>query len=260
MKRLVRAGLAVFVGIVLGLGGVVLASGSGGPWSTGPAGSSVRVSSPQVAPHVAPANITPTFVPKPETSTFTPIAPCRLVDTRSSHILRPGVVRSFVVTGATSLSGQGGSSSGCGIPATASAVSATLTTSSETANGRLLAGSTAGPLATTISYQKHVPITAPATLMLSGTAGQSNISVKASAGKIQLWVSVNGYYSSQIHLIILADGTVWYGTNHLCPSPIPRVPGHTPWVSIDRSTGATCSLQAMTRRLSRLLAAGEAPQ
>lgn len=47
---------------------------------------------------------------------FTPVAPCRIIDTRSAvaGILTAGVVRTFGVNG--NMSAQGGSTTGCGIP------------------------------------------------------------------------------------------------------------------------------------------------
>jgi hypothetical protein len=50
---------------------------------------------------------------------YTPVAPCRIVDTRVAGAggpLAPGVVRDFRVTGPGSLAGQGGSVTGCGVP------------------------------------------------------------------------------------------------------------------------------------------------
>lgn len=212
MRRPARTVVAAAAGVALVASGIAAGSwafGGAGPSSTGPAGGS------RVAPRAQPANLTPTFQPSAPQSTFTAITPCHLVDTRSGHILRPAVTRSFKVSGATDLSGQGGSALGCGIPATAAAISATITTVSETAKGDLLAGAAAGPLVTVVSYGEHVPITTAATLQLSGAAGLSNISVRPTAGETQLVITVNGFYETQIHLIILADGTVWYGTTHL---------------------------------------------
>ncbi len=49
---------------------------------------------------------------------FTPVTPCRIIDTRlAGGPIAAGTTRNFVVTGTTSFSDQGGTSGGCGIPA-----------------------------------------------------------------------------------------------------------------------------------------------
>ena len=54
---------------------------------------------------------------------FTPVAPCRILDTRlAGGPLAPGAPRSFVVAGTAGFGAQGGREGGCGIPAGAAAV------------------------------------------------------------------------------------------------------------------------------------------
>lgn len=49
---------------------------------------------------------------------FVPLAPCRIIDTRvAGGALQPGVVRDFQVAGNTQFGPQGGTLSGCGVPA-----------------------------------------------------------------------------------------------------------------------------------------------
>ena len=74
---------------------------------------------------------------------FTPIPPCRIVDTRGSGaktgILNPGVPRSFDLTTDGYLEGQGGQTSGCtGLPSFSHAAFAVnITVAAYTANGGL---------------------------------------------------------------------------------------------------------------------------
>ena len=57
---------------------------------------------------------TPTVSPE---TLFVPIAPCRIIDTRSGGGKIPsGSTRNFVVSGMTGFGGQGGTAGGCGIP------------------------------------------------------------------------------------------------------------------------------------------------
>jgi hypothetical protein len=55
---------------------------------------------------------------------YTPVDPCRVLDTRSSAggILAPGTAQAFLVAGTADLSAQGGSATGCGVPLGATAV------------------------------------------------------------------------------------------------------------------------------------------
>jgi hypothetical protein len=53
---------------------------------------------------------------------FTPVTPCRIIDTRlAGGPIAAGTTRSFKVTGAASLAAQGGSGTGCGVPVGATA-------------------------------------------------------------------------------------------------------------------------------------------
>jgi hypothetical protein len=95
---------------------------------------------------------------------FTPVAPCRVLDTRSSvgGILNPGAPQAFFVTGATSdLSSQGGSASGCGIPTGATAVAVNFGATQSAGPGNLRAyawsPSATAPSAAVVNYGNLAP-------------------------------------------------------------------------------------------------------
>ena len=86
---------------------------------------------------------------------YTPVTPCRIVDTRSAAggALAGGVTRLFDVD-SSSLTAQGGSSTGCGIPlGVAQAVTMTIVAVQPAAPGHLTAwGLTAQPLSSVLNY------------------------------------------------------------------------------------------------------------
>lgn len=200
--------------------GVIVASAAagqpGGGGSTGPA---PDASGGRVEPAVATTNSAPvpTFQPSPASTVYVPITPCRILDTRliTGGKLGDGTTRSYMVAGSTGFAAQGGNPAGCGIPTNATAISVGLTANGPTANGYLRAWPSAiatEPTATVLTYLKGPGnISTPTLSITPGVA--KGITVRNHVATIDLVIDVTGYYVTQTHLIILADGTVWYGTN-----------------------------------------------
>ena len=214
MRGLTRNVASLAIAAVLVLAGTIIATsalGSPGGDSTGPGTSG----SPGHAAAVATTNTAPvpTFQPSPAGSIFVPITPCRIIDTRvAGGKIAAGSTRNFQIRGTTGFAAQGGPASGCGIPASASAVTGALTATQTAGVGFLRAGPYGrSALATVLNYPATTGgITSETTLALG--AGAASISIKANGHATHVVLDVTGYYNSQIHLIILADGTVWYGT------------------------------------------------
>jgi hypothetical protein len=134
---------------------------------------------------------------------FTPLAPCRIVDTRSSYgALQNGVPLAIKVnTGGatTNYSGQGGSSTGCGIPADAKSVFFNFVVVSPTSSGFFQAWPVGSAIPTaSISNFTNYPglniangIAVPVCLT-SCSAGDLNIQV--SQANAQLVIDVVGYF------------------------------------------------------------------
>jgi hypothetical protein len=198
------AASAAMVGV-----GAVATHAVGGPRSN-PSGHAS-----QVEPAAGPTNTSPqpTFVPNPAASTFVPISPCRAVDTTNhGRPIKKGKSRSFFLRGATGFESQGGRAGGCGIPVTATAVTATVTSLHQSSHGSLRAGP-AGASALIGSFAKNVQNTVGVTLPLG--FGGHDLTVQVSHARTDVIIDVTGYYDIQDHLIILADGTVWYGNSHI---------------------------------------------
>ena len=141
---------------------------------------------------------------------YVPVTPCRIVDTRLSPAgpLPPGVVRPFVVSGAnaTLFEAQGGSATGCGIPAgTATAAFVNFVSVSPAGPGNLRAWAYAAsipapPLASILNYAA-VPgalniangIVAPLCDPLA-TACTYDLLVRADASSTDVVADVLGYF------------------------------------------------------------------
>ena len=88
---------------------------------------------------------------------YTPVAPCRIVDTRSTGAgaIAAGGTRSFVAVNASSFSGQGGSATNCGtlgLSATAVAINVTAVTPGGPGYTTVYPFGTTMPLASSINY------------------------------------------------------------------------------------------------------------
>lgn len=129
---------------------------------------------------------------------YVPITPCRLVDTRSAGgALSAGSQRSYRVTGTGGeFAAQGGRSNGCGIPAGASAVEASVTAVSPTrANGfvRIWPAGEPVPGATFLNYTRGQSTTNTGAVGLA-PAGTSHLSLRNFGGSSNIVIDVQGYY------------------------------------------------------------------
>ena len=181
-----------------------------------------------VAPHglVGP-NVPSLPVTTPEL-TFVAIAPCRIANTtRATTQTRIGVnaTRNFTVRGTFGFAPQGGKSGGCGIPASASAIAATVNTingavQTQYPTGYLLGFPTGGavPTANFMAYRNGATSSNP-TLTLRAT-GEPSLSIKSLAGSVALAIDVTGYYTQPIEGLIYtgsstASGYVYSGSPRL---------------------------------------------
>lgn len=127
---------------------------------------------------------------------FTPITPCRIVDTRNAggRIAADGT-RSFVAYSATDFTAQGGDASNCGVPENASAISVKLAASRPSFNGYLTAypSDVARPLASSLNYISGVDTSNESHLKLCRPGCPTQFSVY-SFRETDLVVDVTGYF------------------------------------------------------------------
>lgn len=147
---------------------------------------------------------------------YVAITPCRLADTRNAGgYIQRAQTRAFHVSGST-LSGQGGSATGCGIPAGASAAALSVTTTQAVANGFLTFFPTgaAKPQSVGASFNPSANATTLVNATL-GTGGQISI---YSSNKLHVVIDVNGYYRSPIAAYVSSTGGLGSHSNQVTSS------------------------------------------
>lgn len=233
MKRFFQ-GLACALGAVL-LVGVGMAAANarqgqadGRPPGNGPAPSGVR----------APEG---TILPEAAGTTYVPIAPCRVFDTRFAGGPMDNAQRSFKVSGA--LAAQGGSNT-CGIPASASSVALNLTGVAANGTGGFVRGWAAGepPVqATLLNYSSALSASNAVDVPVCTGTCTAALTLRTYGGAADLVGDVVGYHVPELHARIGADGSIYSGSSRVVSASHPRTGRYV--VRFDRDlTG--CSVTA----------------
>jgi hypothetical protein len=193
MRRPARTASLVMVGVL-----AVTVASAGLAWASGRPDKTDRSRSGPVPQVVAPAKADTVFVPLPG---------CRLADTRSGGgAISHGTSRVFHVTGS------------CGVPASASSVTLSLTTVNETAGGNLtvFATGTTRPLATALSFARSSIVTS-STVSPVGSGGKVSVYV-GGTGSTQLILDVTGYTEPQVEGLLNTDGSLFSATSRVVGS------------------------------------------
>lgn len=187
-------------------------------------------------------------------STFVPVAPCRVVNTAKRHH-RLGVgTRIFRVSGTSHFVGQGGQPGGCGIPASADAVTVSLTASAAKGTGRLVAFPAGGGPngTTTLSYSKGRSTTSGATVGLGAGTGK-RLAIRAYQKATHLAVDVTGYYAPPLTAFVDTAGTLQYGSGRALSTTHTSTGNYT--VTFDRDVSG-CSFQVTPYAFNWAVAVG----
>jgi hypothetical protein len=144
---------------------------------------------------------------------FVPVNPCRLADTRlAGGALGNNVARSFLVTGSSGFSLQGGTSTGCGIPDGALAAELTIISADASGPGLLRAYPFGGqPTATILAYQSGPNVLNTGTVALCDPSQRScgsDLTVKSFQASTQVIIDVNGYYVPNRFAAVDKDGNI----------------------------------------------------
>ena len=127
---------------------------------------------------------------------FTPITPCRIVDTRNAGgRLAANSVRSYVAHTDTDFLSQGGAGGDCGLPENVSAIAVKLTASRPTLNGYLTAfpSQVAQPFASSLNYLAGQDTSNEAHVMLCRPGCATEFSVY-SLRETDVVIDVTGYF------------------------------------------------------------------
>lgn len=132
----------------------------------------------------------------PDGSVYVPITPCRAVDTRAGSAMAPNTTRTFQLGGAGSLAGQGGRADGCGVPADATAVEASVSAVTPTGTGYVRAWPTgvAPAAATFLNYSPAQGTTNTGALAIGGGA-TPGVTVRNVSGRSDYVIDVQGYFA-----------------------------------------------------------------
>lgn len=203
MSRWIRTVVVFLVGVVaaLGLSAAAPDAGTAGTGS-GPGGT--------VAVDVAAAG------PSPSESVYVPISACRIVNTGPAGLpFADGTTRLFTVSGTTSLAAQGGSPTGCGIPAGVTAVAVSMQAYGGNAFGYLKSWAAPGaePQSSVLTYQAGVQTSNGVTLALGPS--EPALTIKNRLSPTNVVIDVVGYYLPPIAGVLSPDGSLYSNTTRV---------------------------------------------
>src|SRR5215212_4039573 len=141
--------------------------------------------------------------------TYHTVAPCVVLDTRVAvGAFAANETRTYNITGTGSLAGQGGSTTGCGVPgfsnniAQAQAVSVNIVLINANTAGHLQAYAADTTTTTSvINFTTGVNIANTTQLALAQTSGVSDFKIKVNIATAHVLVSVQGYYSKNVQTV-----------------------------------------------------------
>jgi hypothetical protein len=146
---------------------------------------------------------------------YVPVAPCRLVDTRvAGGKVAAGALRNFKARGNGSFAAQGGSTTGCRLPANAASMSITVVGVNPASAGylRSWAFSTAEPLSSFMNLAKNVTLAGFTNQDLAQPGALFDFTIRNGAGALHVVVDVTGYYIAPLAAHVNGNGTLARGS------------------------------------------------
>jgi hypothetical protein len=181
---------------------------------------------------------------------FVPITPCRILDTRKGLGKLPvGSQRTIDVRGSeTTFTTQGGNPGGCGIPAGAAAIEATVT-AIDSGSGFLRAwpANLSQPNATFLNYDSAFNISNTGAITLCGGSNElacnanQDLNLQAYGSSTHLVIDVAGFFIRPMAAVINASGTVRDGNRVASSANLPGSGNYS--VTFDRNV-SQCTFQA----------------
>lgn len=178
------------------------------------------------------------LAPASNTTSFVPIIPCRIADTRhgtgtNGKKLKKNNTRTLTVAGTGSFASQGGAAGGCGVPDTARGVVLNAVVISPSKKGSLKIWQTglAEPASASLSYGSFTMSGSGDVALPSGA--QAGITVKNLTSTTNLALDVTGYYMPQMHGLVAPGGSIFSGSPSLLSATNPSAGVYT--VTFDRN-------------------------
>ena len=162
---------------------------------------------------------------------FTPVAPCRIVDTRvAGGQILSGQTRSFDADSPSGFASQGGSATNCGIPyGVVSAIAVTITATQPSAAGFFTAWAIGSPLplASNLNWAAGQTIANTTVVPILPGAG-NDWSLFSGGGNVQAIVDVVGFYATPVataldcvtvsSAVTSCGVNVWTNVDAACPA------------------------------------------
>lgn len=165
------------------------------------------------------------YAPATSAAVFVPIATCRIADTRAgtgvfAKPLPVDTTRNLKVSGSAGFAAQGGNPSGCGVPASATAVAASIVAVSPSGSGAIRAWASGGsvPSGTALRFNKATVSHGQSIAVRPG--GGNMLSIRGSGAKTDVAIDINGYYAPQLHALIGPSGSVYSGSSRILSATI----------------------------------------
>lgn len=163
-------------------------------------------------------------------SKFTPISPCRIVDTaKAGGKLAAGATRSFIAEGADGFPNQGGKEGGCGIPAAATAIQVVMHSTQASAKGSLRAypdDLATSPASTFLHYGNSSAhnVSGSGSITLH-TPGTFDFKVANFFTSTHIQVDVLGYYVQPMWAHVADTGSLVRGSRVTASAKVAGSPG-----------------------------------
>lgn len=154
--------------------------------------------------------------PAKSESVFVPITPCRIADTRiAGGALHSGSTKAFYVRGTTGFNTQGGTNGGCGVPSSATGVTANVTIPAVSSGGGYMIGWPYGlsvPHTNFVTYHTGETTTVNPTFGLSSGGADPSLDIQNQGHTAYVVIDVTGYYAPQLQGSISPSGGLYAGT------------------------------------------------
>jgi len=157
--------------------------------------------------------------PAKSESVFVPITPCRVADTRiAGGAIANGGTRAFYVRGTTGFNTQGGHVGGCGVPSSATGVTANVTVPAVSAGGGYMIGWPYGssmPHTNFVTYPTQQTVTVNPIFALATGGADPSLAIRNQGHTAHVVIDVTGYYAPQLAGMVSSSGGIYNNSGRM---------------------------------------------
>jgi hypothetical protein len=176
----------------------------------------------KLAPAMAAKAASASLVGNPPAATesvFVPITPCRIADTRiAGGAIGNGLTKAFYVRGTTGFNTQGGKVGGCGVPSSATGVTANVTIPSVSSGGGYMIGWPYGatrPNTNFVTYPTSQTVTVNPTFALTPGGSDPSLAIYNHGHSAYVVMDVTGYYAPQLSGMVTSSGGIYNNSGRI---------------------------------------------